>query len=167
MIASNRLFNLKNSLLAKLFEREEAHLTQRANQLIRKNVALGGSPDGFRHLGVIYSDLTGSMRKQGNFTPLHMSLVPEIMLILEERTTMERERQQIGQAFTLVLRDCQTAQDLRDALPNGMQHLIPECQGLERMRPEGFTLEGNQRAMGQYMKLKEKAEYYIAAQLLY
>jgi hypothetical protein len=56
---------------------------------------------------------------------------------------------------------------MRDALPNALKEFIPGAQRLERTRPEAFTLQDNPRAYSQYMKLREKIEFYIATRLLY
>ena len=118
-------------------------------------------------MGVVYSDLTGAARGRSSCPPLHQSLVPEMRAILEERQTLERERLQVGQAFTLVLRGCHSFQDIRDALPNGMHELIEGCKMLPRTREEGFTLADNERAQRQYQKLRDKVEFYMASKLLY
>jgi len=80
---------------------------------------------------------------------------------------MQADKERIRQALTLVLRDCRSFQDMRDALPNALKDFIPGSNRLERTRPEAYTLEDNPRAHAQYMKLREKIEFYIAARLLY
>lgn len=167
MATTNRLFTNVTTLLKLLFEREEEQLNRRALKMIPRNIALGGSTDGFRHMGVIYSELSGSMRKQGKYPPVDRSLTGELDAILAERKTIEYEKDRIRQAFTLVLRDCRTFQDMRDALPNCVKDLIPECRHLDRTREEAFTLADNPRSYTQYMQLREKIEFYVASRLLY
>ncbi|RUX60183.1 hypothetical protein [Mesorhizobium sp. M7A.F.Ca.CA.002.12.1.1] len=167
MAANDRLFNTVMTILNLLFEREEEQLTKRALKMVPRNIALGGSTDGFRHMGVIYSELSGGMRRQGKYLPVHRSLSGEMDAIVAERKAMEYEKDRIRQAFTLVLRGCQTFQDMRDALPNCVKDLIPECRHLERTREEAFTLADNPRSYTQYMQLREKIEFYVASRLLY
>ncbi|RWB40487.1 MAG: hypothetical protein EOQ44_25455 [Mesorhizobium sp.] len=167
MAGDTRLFETVTALLTLLFEREEAQLSKRELKLIGRNVGLGGSADGFRHMGEIYSELTGPGRKRGKYTVLHRELVPEMDDILAERKIVNYERDRIRQAFTLALRDCRSWQDMRDALPNCVKDLIPECRHLPRTREEAFTLADNPRSYTQYMQLREKIEFYVAARLLY
>ncbi|ESX17861.1 hypothetical protein X766_15755 [Mesorhizobium sp. LSJC255A00] len=167
MAGDNRLFNTVTALLNILFEKEEAQITKRTNKMIAKNISLGGSGDGFRHMGEVYSELSGVGRRRGNYSMLNQRLVGEMDAILAERKAFRNERDRIRQAFTMVLRDCRTFQDMRDALPNCVKDLIPECRHLERTRPEAFTLADNPRSYTQYMQLREKIEFYVASRLLY
>lgn len=166
MAGSNQLFTTINFLLGILFEREEAHLAKREQAMVTRNAQLGGSTDGFRHMGLIYTQLTQG-RSRGTYKILEASLVPEMDAVLADRKTISDDKDRIRQALTLVLRDCRSFQDIRDALPNGTKEFIPECRQLERTRPEAFTLADNQRSYTQYMKLREKIEFYVATRLLY
>ena len=161
----NQLFKNITAIMAYLFDREEAQLLQREIQLVDENALKGGSTDGFRYMGRTYSRSVG--RKQGHFPQLDPGLVPEMDTILAERKTVEDDKNRIKQALALVLEGATSFQDFRDALPNCLQHLMPECQGLERDREEAFTLRDNPRAYSQYMVLREKIEFYVAARLLY
>lgn len=167
MSRDTRLFTTVTFLLNTLFEREEAFLTKRYNALIVQNVALGGSTDGFRHMGVIYSQLTGPGRQRGSYGTLHRSLIPEVGTFLDDRKAIDNDKDRVKMALSLVLRDCQTFQDIRDALPNGVVDLIPECRGLVRTREQAFTLADNPRSYTQYMAIREKIEFYVASRLLY
>lgn len=161
------LFNTTNVLLQTLFKAEEANLVKREERLIMKNLALGGLPDGFKYLGVIYSTLTGRNRQLGKYNTLSESLIPEMKLILEEKATIEYDKARIKMALSMSLKDAKTFQDIRDALPNGLVELVPECRRLERTRPEAYALLENERSYSQYMGLREKIDFYIASRLLY
>lgn len=163
----NHLFHMNAFLLGKLFEREEAQLTRREHAMVAKNTQLGGSTDGFRHMGAIYTQLTGTARRRGSYGRLDPSLAPEIDVLISERKVLAEDKDRIRQALTLILRDCQSLQDMRDALPNGVKNFFPELAHMERTRPEAFTLADNPRSYTQYMKLREKIEFYVATQLLY
>ncbi|TIN00984.1 MAG: hypothetical protein E5Y34_11045 [Mesorhizobium sp.] len=165
-MGSNHLFHNVTFLLNLLFEREEAQLHKREVAMITKNTSLGGTPDGFRHLGMTYTLIAGH-RGRANFGRLNQDLVSEMTEITDERQATQNEKDRIKQAFTMVLRDCHDYQDMRDALPNCVQDLIPECRTLERTRPEAFTIADNPRSYTQYMKLREKIEFYVASRLLY
>jgi hypothetical protein len=111
--------------------------------------------------------LTGAARSRGNYSRLDPSLCDEMDAIVKERETVIRDKDRVKQALSMVLRDCYSRQDMRDALPNGLAAIIPACQGLERQRPEAFTLADNERSYKQYMNLREKIEFYVASRLLY
>jgi len=164
----NIVFNNVNNLLKALFEREEVFLAKRERNLIDKYAQTeGNKPDGFRHMGVIYSLLEGFTRTRGSYGTLPIDLIPEMDQVLAEKAILATDKERIRQALTLVLRDAKTFQDMRDALPNAMKDFIPNAQRLERTRPEAYTLLSNPRAHAQYMKLRDKIEFYIATRLLY
>jgi hypothetical protein len=167
MSGDDKLFKTINGLLKILFEREEVHLSNQEKAMIIRNTEAGGSPDGFRHLGVIYSPLEGYARPRGTYNMLPISLIPDIDQLVADRALLALDKDRIRQALTLVLRDCKSIQDHRDALPNCMKDFILGANSLERTRPEAFTLEGNPRSYAQYVKLREKIEFYTAARLLY
>jgi len=161
------LFHTISAIMKALFEKEQAYLSKQGVDLITRNSELGGTPDGFRFAGVIHTQLVGAARGRGNYGPLDDALVPEMFNIKSQKETMEFEMVRIKQALSLVLRDCQTPQDVRDALPNSLKNLIPGCAGLERTRPEAFTIVSDEKTYSQYMNLREKIEYYVASMLLH
>lgn len=164
---SRRLFKNINLIMFKLFEAEEKHLQDRELDMVSRNIALGGTPDGFRHMGKIYSHLTGRSRVMGQYGPLKPALVREMSSISTDRIVLDADKDRIKQALNLVLKDTVTLQDMRDALPNCLKDVVPELKDLERTRSEAFTLADNPRAYNQYNKIKDKIDYYAAARLLY
>jgi hypothetical protein len=150
-----------------LFEREEAHLRQREEKLVAKHMAAGGSRDGFKHMGKVYTQLTGAAISRGKYDRLSSDLAPEASSIMTVRRVIEADRSRIQQALYLVLKDTRTPQDVRDALPNCLQDLVPTAKGLARTREEAYTLRDNPRAYSQYMMLRDKIEFYVASRLLY
>jgi hypothetical protein len=167
MVGKNIVFDNVNILLKALFEREEVFLRKREVSMIDKYTQGGGKPDGFRHMGVIYSLLQSGDKARGVYGCLPVGMIPEMDQILAEQATLASDKERIRQALTLVLRSCHTFQDMRDALPNALREYIPGAQRLDRTRPEAFTLKDNPRAYSQYMKLREKIEFYVATRLLY
>lgn len=163
----NKLFITITHILHTLFEREEAFVKKRVKEILRKNSLDGGSSDGFRHMGLVYTELTGTARTRGRFDRLKPHLVPDMDLTLKDQKSVEDEKARIKQALAMVLKDCVTAQDMRDALPNSLKDLIEPIKGLERRREEAFTLVDNPRAYNQYMELRDKIDFYVAARLLY
>ena len=167
MSGKNLVYDNVNILLKALFEREEVFLQKRERTMIDKYTQSGGKPDGFRHMGIIYSLLQSGDKARGTYGCLPVSLIPEMDQILAEKAILATDKERIRQALTLVLRDAKTYQDMRDALPNAMREYLPIAKVLERTRPEAYTLKDNPRAYSQYMKLREKIEFYIATRLLY
>lgn len=166
-MAGNELFDLVTNILNYLFDAENNQLNSRQMALVPRHAALGRSQDGFRYQSSVYTHLSGQSKKMGTYDSLHPSLVPEMDLIVSERSTNQAERARIRQALFLALKDTSSFQDIRDALPNCLQDLVPVCRGLERTREEAYTLAHNPRAYYQYMQLREKIEFYVATRLLY
>lgn len=167
MSGSNQLHNLITHLLKALFEKEGKFLAKRQLDMVSRNTALGGTPDGFKHLGAIYSHLEGHARSRGKFELIHKSLSAEMDSLLSEVKSLAFEKDRSSQALALVLRDCRDWQEVRDALPNSLRIYVPECVHMERTKEEAFTLLDNPRAYEQYMRLRDKLNFYAAAQLLY
>lgn len=161
------LFHNVNAIIKALFDREEANITKREQALMTKHTSLGGSMDGFRYRGVIYTMLTGAGRQRGTFTPLKSELVADMDLIRSDRDILNEDRDRIRQALFLVLKKAHSYQEIRDALPNCVKDVVPQIAGLERTRPEAWTLADNPRSYTQYMKLREKLEFYAVSRLLY
>jgi hypothetical protein len=167
MSAKATLYELVTGLIATLFEREEASLTRRIENVATRNSALGGSIDGCRHAGVVFTSLKGKKRSMGSYSRIHPTLVEEANLILEDQKILASEKAKIQQAFAIVLRDARSLQDIRDALPNAVRDIAPELSHLERTRPEAYTLADNPRSYTQYMKLRDKIEYHVASRMLF
>ena len=167
MAKGGQLYNNSTTIAHLLFEKEEQSLLRREMELVDKNASLGGSPDGFRHMGRIYSHLMGRARAMGQYKPIVLPLVNEISALGTERKILEADQERITQALVLVLRGTSTWQDIRDALPNSLKDLIPEIKDRDRTRPVAYTLEQNSRSYNQFMKLSDKIDYYVAMRLLH
>jgi hypothetical protein len=163
----NQLFDNVSTIQGYLFDREDAHLANREMAILDRHILSGGSKDGFRHMGQICTRLVGPSRQRGTFDRLNSSLAAEMGCIQTARHKLDHEKARIKQALILVLRDTHSFQDMRDALPNCLRDLVPVLKRLERTREEAYTLLDNPRAFSQYMSLREKIEFYVAARLLY
>lgn len=164
---SKQLLTNVASISNLLFEKEEAHVTRSEYGMITRNAELGNSSDGFRYLGRIYTQLTGAARNRGQFDPLHTKLEADMNSLQIHREVIKADRDWIKQALMMVLRECHSYQDMRDALPNGLKEIVPELAGLSRTRKEAYTLLDNPRSYNYYIRLRDKMEYYIATRLLY
>ena len=168
MINSAQINEIIRALTDALFSAETKRLRKKEFDLVAENRSLSSQHyDGFFFQGQFYTDLDRSLASKGIKTSLHPSLVPSMERHIKDKKEVEFDRLRVKQALALLLKDVQTAQDLRDALPNQLAEMIDQIRGMERSRPEGFTLMTDQRKIKQYQKLREKIEFYTAARLLY
>ena len=168
MINSTQINEIIKALTSALFMAETKRLKKRELELVAENRSLSSEHyDGFFYQGRFYTDLDRSIASKGIKASLHPSLVPSMERHIKDRREVEFDRLRVMQALALLLKDVRTAQDLRDALPNQLAEMIDQIKGMERSRPEGFTLMTDQRKIKQYQKLREKIEFYTAARLLY
>ena len=168
MINSAQINEIIRALTDVLFSAETKRLRKRELDLVAENRSLSSEHyDGFFYQGQFYTDLDRSLAAKGTKTSLHPSLVPNMERHIKDKKEVEFDRLRVKQALALLLKDVRTAQDLRDALPNQLAEMIDQIKGMERSRPEGFTLMTDPRKIKQYQKLREKIEFYTAARLLY
>ena len=168
MINSAQINEIIRALTDALFSAETKRLRKREFDLVAKNRSLSSQHyDGFFFQGQFYTDLDRSLASKGIKTSLHPSLVPSMERHIKDKKEVEFDRLRVKQALALLLKDVQTAQDLRDALPNQLAEMIDQIKEMKRSRPEGFTLMTDSRKIKQYQKLREKIEFYTAARLLY
>ena len=168
MINSAQINEIIRALTDALFSAETKRLRKREFDLVAENRSLSSQHyDGFFFQGQFYTDLDRSLAAKGIKTSLHPSLVPSMERHIKDKKEVEFDRLRVKQALALLLKDVQTAQDLRDALPNQLAEMIDQIKKMKRSRPEGFTLMTDSRKIKQYQKLREKIEFYTAARLLY
>ena len=168
MINSTQINEIIKALTSALFMAETKRLKKRELELVAENRSLSYEHyDGFFYQGQFYTDLDRSIAAKGTNASLHPSLVPSMERHIKDKEEVEFDRLRVKQALALLLKDVRTAQDLRDALPNQLAEMIDQIKGMERSRPEGFTLMTDPRKIKQYQKLREKIEFYTAARLLY
>lgn len=168
MINSTQINEIIRALTDALFSAEVKRLRKRELDLVAENRSLSSEHyDGFFYQGQFYTDLDRSLAAKGIKASLHPSLALSMEQHIKDKKEVEFDRIRVKQALALLLKDVRTAQDLRDALPNQLAEMIDQIKGMERSRPEGFTLMTDQRKIKQYQKLREKIEFYTAARLLY
>ena len=168
MINSTQINEIIKALTSALFMAEIKRLKKRELELVAENRSLSSEHyDGFFYQGQFYTDLDRSITAKSTKTSLHPSLVLSMEAHAKDKAEVEFDRLRVKQALSLLLKDVRTAQDLRDALPNQLAEMIDQIKGMERSRPEGFTLMTDSRKIKQYQKLREKIEFYTAARLLY
>lgn len=160
-------YEIMKGIIESLFEHEERRLKARELQLVRENHHLGGSSDGFRHRGKLFTNLDPRLVSRARFTGPSPSLVQAVDLYFEDRNLINYDKIRINQALALVLQNVHSAQDIRDALPECLVDLLPLGKDCSRTRSEAFTLADKPRSYNQYMQLREKIEFYLASKMLY
>lgn len=162
-----KLHELLKVIITKTFEHEEKRLRQREIQLVNENHQLGGSSDGFRHMGKIFTNLEQRLISKGRFTSVQPSMAHAVDLYLEDYNLIGYDKIRVNQAIMLVLKDTRATQDIRDALPECLVDVLPWGKDCPRTRPEAYTLVDNPRSYNQYLQLREKIEFYLASKMLY
>jgi hypothetical protein len=158
-------------LTLEIFKSETRRLAKREISFVTENASLGGPADGFYFRGRLFSDLAPHLRAKGQKGNLHTSLISAVHEYLQDEKTTLFDKGRVQQALVVILKDCKSAQDVFDAVPNtlheAVRSLLPETRDLTRTREEAWTVLDNPRAYQQYLKLREKIEFYNIAKLLY
>lgn len=156
-------------MMEKLFEAEERRIDRSIEELDRQNREVKGHKTyGFMHQGKVYMPknnpniadhrgreaLAFTLHKQGNL------LVKDIRVVADDK-------QMIEQLVYLLIKDCESVQAVRDTLPESLVNLSDELAQYTRLSQEGYTLEGDERAQRQFLKLKDKIDFYTATRLIY
>lgn len=168
MLQTGQINQVIDALISALMKPENTRLKKRELELVKENRKISsGNFDGFFYQGSYYTDLDKSVASKGIKSGLHPSLVPSMEIHVQDVKMVKNDQHRMKQALAIVLKDCRTAQDLRDALPNQLAEMIDQIKDLPRQRPEGFTLMADPRKFKQYQSLREKIEFYTATRLLY
>ena len=149
-----------------LFEETYKFFKQRLEDLIAKNVVLGGSPIGIYH-NRRYLSLYGT----GDYrlipkTKAPAQLVPEIEELLEEYDSISADQNQIANGVSVLLPIKPTYQDVRDALPDYCQCDYLGTLDLPRTRPEAFLIKDNPQKMADWEKTRNVIEKYMVTRFI-
>lgn len=165
-MSSQYLVQLIDSIVVKLLDPDYRSIQHEITSMIEKNnAALGLAAEGFLFRGSYYTNLDPKLQSKGQRTTLHIRLVPEFMGTIKRRADFDYDRQQIRQVLVLLVQGAKSEQDVRDTLPECLADLLP-FPPLARTRPEAFTIVGDERAMRQYLKVRDKIMYYSALRLI-
>lgn len=160
-----------DQLMSLLFASENRRLTSWIDKLCEQNQeARGDKPVGFLFNGVFYrpSNIRGHIPVKRS---LHLSLAPQMESYLKDKALLDEDKAFISQTVFALLGPCTSDQDIRDTLPECLIQVLSaggsSIGRLERTRPAGFTLTGNERAWRQYQKVLPKMEEYTATRLIF
>lgn len=149
-----------------LFEETYKFFKQRLEDLIAKNVVLGGSPIGIYH-NRRYLSLYGTKNYRlipKTEAPAH--LVPEIEELLEEYDSIAKDQNQIANGVSVLLPINPTYQDVRDALPDYCRCDYLGTLDLPRTRPEAFLIKDNPQKMADWEKTRDIIEKYMVTRFI-
>lgn len=161
------LMELLTPVVDGLLEHESNRLTEMLRDLLMRNHALGGHMDAFLHGGEIFHVVPRRHFRTDRIKPLHPSLAREVEDYRMLRDNVERDRQWLRQALSVVVPRCRDKQEVRDVLPETLVAAIPAFRGVERQREEGFILDRHPVLKRQYAQAVDLALHYQANQLIY
>jgi hypothetical protein len=152
-----------------LFQAEKRRLAGVIVDLDKQNNEIKHTgQQGFLFNGALYRPHNASTIKVGPGIPtLDFSLNKQMNDYLKDAKEIELDEKQIQQILFKLIYKAETLQHLRDTLPECLVALVPDLSGMVRNCPEAFLLEGDERGMAQFKKLKPKIEFYSATRLLY
>lgn len=155
------------SFVEALFKSEANRIEQSIERLDRENRDIRGSNEwGFMWQGQRFvpksspykitsvPSLAFELRKSGNF-------------LLKDIQQVKDDKQMVSQVMHLLIINCETEQDYRDALPDSLVELSPKLQALSRTREAGYTICSDERAMRQFQKMIDTIDFYAATRLMY
>ena len=149
-----------------LFEETYKFFKQRLEDLIAKNVVLGGSSIGIYH-NRRYLSLYGTRDyRLIPKTKAPAQLVPEIEELLEEYDSISADQNQIANGVSVLLPSKPTYQDVRDALPDYCRCGYLGTLDLPRTRPEAFLIKDNPQKMADWEKTRNIIEKYMVTRFI-
>lgn len=135
--------------------------------LLRKNSALGGHPNGYYHAGQLFALVAPKFLRGSMIGPIHPTLQDSADHLMFLRDRLQADNKRLTQSLTVILSRCQSTQDIRDAFPEALVEEVSDLRSLSRTRPEGFLLEANPLLHDQYQKAIDIALDYKAKRLIY
>ena len=163
--------DLAQEILHQLLAGEIRRLDQVKADLVERNNAFLPQDKwqvGFLVKGVFFKPSNTGNNWSQSTRVLEDPLVDEGNTLYADNKELSDDRQSIKQVLVQTLWDCETEQDIRDALPDCLNDLLPPMVSrLPRTRPMAFTIQDNPRAMKYFNKVLPRIEYYCAMRLIF
>lgn len=140
---------------------------QLIDDLIEDNAIETGNPHGFLYGGNFFSHLEPKSYRLVTQEPLHASLRERGDQLVAALRQFKNDSQMLRQGLTVLLRDCETDQDFKDALPNAIAMVLPEFSQLKRTREVAWTLKEKPLLFDQYRHTEELLTYYLSSRILF
>lgn len=160
---------LISELTEALFSAEYRRIEQSVKDLDRQNREIKGhTRHGFMYGGTVFVPKDAPhLRERGGYPSLAFELNQRGNFLVKDQNLIDTDKKMVEQLSYLLLKDCQTLQDVRDALPESMVSLSPELTKLMRLREEAYIIRDNERAFRQFQTLSEKIDFYTATRMIY
>lgn len=162
--------SLQNEVIEEIFtnigEGDRKYISGIIDELIEKNATHTHSLDGFLHAGTFFSNLPPKQHRLVKKFPLHRSLYDDGEELVRASKELARDTMRLKQGLSLLLRDCQDIQDIRDALPNAVRMVVPALAQYERTRPVAYTLREKPLLFDQYGETERLLQYYLSSRML-
>jgi hypothetical protein len=166
--AKGLVYTLSQALLTKVFAGEQKRLDKLKTSFAKRNrEVMPEASDGFVHRMIFFSTKPDDPNVKTSAYPAHVTLVLELNQFFVELNRLEQDMLRVKQGLAIVLRDCTTAQDVRDALPNSMAELLDQTKRLPRTRPEAYTLQNKPIQQQQYTTMRNLMEVYVMTRAMY
>lgn len=157
-----------NALVEKLFEPEERRLQTLVSELDKANREIKGhTVMGFIYNGTAFIPPEARTRQSGGYPSLAFSLTNQASAWWADRQQIEEDKQLIRQILWLTVRETETVQDFRDAMPESIVELSEQLSAIPRQREDGFTLRHSNRLYDQYLRMRDKIDVYWACRMVY
>ena len=152
-------------IMEDLFMADKARLQRRLSRALAE-VEGETTNSAFHYKGKTYF-VTGEPAMRGaRVVDVPPAIIPQLESHLEDKNQVERDEAIIKQLVAALLHECETSQDIRDALPDAIvpQNIMAEK---ERTRPAGYPFQSNPRLLRQFKKFEDAIFQFAAAKLLY
>lgn len=155
-----------NELIGELTSADEFRLKDMVRDIINEHVKLTGT-DGFYHNGRVYTNMTGVPFGSLQKVPIAPSLKPRILEYNKQCNDLDRDRAAIKQGLAVLIRNCETIQAVRNALPEVLIPIMKDIRYKATLRtmPEGHTLTSKLHQK-QFEKTMDRVYFYLGSRLL-
>ncbi len=99
--------------------------------------------------------------------PIHKDLTQRALDWLNHIEDLDKDVRVMQQQLGVLLRACESLQDIRDALPDIARKSLPAIANLPRLKKEAWPLLEKPFQLHQNKYLKEKIMFYNANRMLY
>lgn len=124
-----------------IFSADNKHLLKMKEEVVAENAQLTGNGTGFLYQGefITILDNPKSQRLAKKY-PCHPEVQEAAGRYVRQRDKMRIHRRKVEQGLMIVLRDCKSLQDMRDALPDLLRNSHEKLKDLPRTRDEAYTI---------------------------
>lgn len=150
----------------RLFEPEARRLQACVNRLDASNAEiLRERVYGFQWKGTLFL-ASGAKTRPKRYPTLDFSLRKEGDRLLADQAMVQDDKQMVKQTMALLLKDCESVQDVRDRLPESLVELSDQLKAMPRQMAFGaYALDDRQAR--QVKSMLEKIDFYSATRLMY